>query len=161
METHDWLLIVKNTCQLATKKWPKFGYYVTNFMGYNLAIIVLQNLFFIDLYRIDTNVINLFILFEYWCHVHCLNMNVICLFVFFRHRCCMFILVVYTQKSCTWLPCLKNAWHSCLNNTNVWNNNFTQIWNEPMKLVNLWCKLVVENNPLLIEWLKSILVIIN
>jgi hypothetical protein len=102
------------------------------------------NFVFIGLYGIDTNVINLFVLFEYWCHVHCLNTNVICLFVFFKHRCCMSIFVVYTQKSCTWLPCLKNAWHLCLNNTNLWNNNFTRIWNEPMKLVNLWCRLAVK-----------------
>ncbi len=123
METHDWLLIVKNTCQLATKKWPEFGHYITNFMGYELTIIVLWNLFFIGLYGIDTNVIYPFVLFEYWCHVHYLDTNVICLFVFFRHRCCMSI-YVYTQKSCTRLPCLNNAWHSCLNNTNLWNNIF-------------------------------------
>ncbi len=51
-------------------------------------------------------------------------MNVICLFVLFRHKCCMSIHVVYTWKSCTWLLCLNNAWHSCLNDTNPWNNIF-------------------------------------
>jgi hypothetical protein len=36
----------------------------------------------------------------------------------------MCICVVYTQKSFTWLPCLNNAWHLCLNNMNPWNNRF-------------------------------------
>jgi len=65
-----------------------------------------------------------FILFEHQCHVHCLNTNVICLFVLFKHGCCMFIHVVYTWKSSTQLSCLNNAWHSCFNNMNPWNNKF-------------------------------------
>jgi hypothetical protein len=63
-------------------------------------------------------------LFEHRCRVHCLNVNVICLFVLFSHRCCMSICVVYTTKSCTQLPCLNSAWHSCLYYTNSWNNRF-------------------------------------
>jgi hypothetical protein len=55
---------------------------------------------------------------------HCLNTNIICLFILFKHECCMFIRFVYTQKSCTWLSYLKNAWHSYLNNTNLWSNRF-------------------------------------
>ncbi len=95
---------------------------ITNFMGHNLAIIVMWNLFFIGSYGIDTNVINLLVLFEHWCHVHYLNTNVICLFVLFIHECYVFICVVYTWKSCKWLPCLNNAWHLCVNNMNPWNN---------------------------------------
>jgi hypothetical protein len=41
-----------------------------------------------------------------------------------RHGCYMSIHVVYTQKLCTRLSCLNNAQHSCLNNMNLWNNNF-------------------------------------
>ncbi len=70
--------------------------YITKFMGHDLAIIVVQNLFFIGSYGIHMDVIHLLVLFEYRCHVHCLNMNVICLFVLFRHDCCMFIRVAYT-----------------------------------------------------------------
>jgi hypothetical protein len=93
-----------------------FALYITNFMGHDLAIIIVQNLFFIGLYRIDMNVIHLLILFEYWCCVHCFNTNIIYLFILFKHRCYMFICVVYTQKSCTWPP--------CLNDTHPWNNIF-------------------------------------
>ncbi len=39
--------------------------YIANFMGHNLAIIVVQNFLFIGLYGIDTNVIHLLILFEH------------------------------------------------------------------------------------------------
>jgi len=38
---------------------------ITNFMGHNLTIIVVRNLFFIGLYEIDTNVIHLLLLFEH------------------------------------------------------------------------------------------------
>jgi hypothetical protein len=69
-------------------------------------------------------IIHLLVLLEHWWYVHCLNTNVICLFVLFRHGCCMFIRVVYTQKSCTWLLCLSNAWHLCLNDMNLWNKRF-------------------------------------
>jgi hypothetical protein len=68
--------------------------------------------------------IHLFVLFEHQYHVHCLDMNVICLFVLFRHECCVFVCIVHTQKSCTQLLCLNNAWHSCVNNVNPWNNRF-------------------------------------
>jgi hypothetical protein len=93
-------------------------------MGHNFVIIVLPNLFFISLYGINIDVIHLLVLFEHWCHAHRLNTNVICQFMLFRHKCCMFIRVVYTWKPCTQLPCPNNAWHSCLNNTNLWNNIF-------------------------------------
>jgi hypothetical protein len=97
---------------------------ITNFMGHNLAIIVVRNLLFIGSYGTDTDVIHLFILFKHQCHVHCLDTNVMCLFVLFKHECCVFICIVYTRKSCRWLSCLNNAWHSCLNNMNPWINRF-------------------------------------
>ncbi len=97
---------------------------ITNFMGHNLTIIVVRNLFFIGLYEIDTNVIHLLLLFEHWCHVHYLDTNVICPFISFKHECCVFICVVYIWKSCTHLLCLNNAWHSCVNDMNLWNNKF-------------------------------------
>ncbi len=74
-----------------------------------------------------------------WRCVHCLCMNVIWLFVLFKHGCCMFIHIVYTQKLCTSLLCLNNAWHSCSNDTKPEITNFASIWNEPMKFINLWC----------------------
>jgi hypothetical protein len=83
-----------------------------------------MNYFFIGLYGIDTNVIHLVVLFEHRCCVHYLDMNVICMFILFRHECCMSIHIVYIQKLCTWLLCLNNAWHSCVNDTNPWNNIF-------------------------------------
>jgi hypothetical protein len=49
---------------------------IIDFMRHNLAIIVMQNLFFIGLYIIDTYVIHLFVLFEHQCHVHYLYTNV-------------------------------------------------------------------------------------
>ncbi len=55
----------------------------------------------------------------------------------------MFIHVVYAWKLCTWLLCLNNAWHSCLNNINLWNNRFcTNLeWtHEAYKFVMLSCK---------------------
>jgi hypothetical protein len=69
---------------------------ITNFMGHNLAIIFVQILLFISVYEINTNVIHLLVLFEYQCHMHCLDMNVICLFVLFKHGCYMSICVIYT-----------------------------------------------------------------
>jgi hypothetical protein len=72
----------------------------------------------------DMNVIHLLVLFEHQCHVHCLDTKVICLFILFKHECCMSIRFIYTWKSSTWLPRLNNAWHSCLNYTNPWNNWF-------------------------------------
>jgi hypothetical protein len=53
-----------------------------------------------------------------------LNTNVICLFVLFKDKCYMSIRIIYTWKSCTQIQCLNNAWHSCVNNTNPWNNIF-------------------------------------
>jgi hypothetical protein len=38
---------------------------ITNFMGHDLTIIVVQNLLFISSYGIDMNVIHLFVLFEH------------------------------------------------------------------------------------------------
>jgi hypothetical protein len=83
--------------------------FITNFMGHNLTIIVVQNLLFIGSNVIDTYVIHLLILFKHQCHVHCLNMNVISLFILFKHGCCMSIHIVYIGKSCTQLSCLNNA----------------------------------------------------
>ncbi len=83
--------------------------YITNFMGHNLIIIVVRNLFFISLYGIDTYVIHLLVLFEHRCCVHYLDTNVICLFVLFRHKCCVSIRIVYTGKLCTRFLCLNNA----------------------------------------------------
>jgi len=57
----------------------------------------------------------LYALFKHECHM------LVCMF---KHGCCMSICVVYTRKLCTQLSCLNNAWHSCLNNTNSWNNRF-------------------------------------
>jgi hypothetical protein len=50
--------------------------------------------------------------------------NVICLFILFIHKYYMSICVVYIWKSYTEFLCLINAQHSCLNNTNLWNNKF-------------------------------------
>jgi len=86
-----------------------FMHYIINFMGHDLAIIVLQILLFIGLYRIDMNAIHLLVLFELQCHVHCLNMNVICRSILFKHKCCVSIHIFYTQKLCTPLLCLNNA----------------------------------------------------
>jgi hypothetical protein len=107
--------------------WKKDGFslyyakcfYITNFLGHEMAMIVVQNLFFISSYGIDTNVIHLFVLFKHWCCAHCLNMNAICLFILFKYKCCMSIHVVYTWKLCTQFLYLNNAQHSCLNNTNL------------------------------------------
>jgi hypothetical protein len=78
-------------------------------MGHNLVIIVVRNLLFIGSCGIDIDVIHLLVLFEHQFHVYCLNTNVICMFLLFKHRCCMLIHVIYTQKSCTQLPCINNA----------------------------------------------------
>jgi hypothetical protein len=72
---------------------------ITNFMGHDLAIIVVWNLFFIGLYEINMNVIHLLVLFEHRCCVHCLNMNVICMFILFKHKCCASIRIVYIWKT--------------------------------------------------------------
>jgi hypothetical protein len=107
--------------------WKKDGFpwycgrcfYITNFSSHEIIMIVVQKLFFLGSYGIDTNVIHLFVLFEHRCRAHYLNTNVICLFILFKHKCCMSIHVVYTWKLCTQLLCLNNAQHSCLNNTNL------------------------------------------
>jgi hypothetical protein len=91
-------------------------YIITNFMGHDLAIIIMWNLLFICSCEIDLNVIHLLVLFEHQCHAHCLNTNVICLSILFELKYCMFICVICTWKLCTWF--------SCLNNTNLWNNKF-------------------------------------
>jgi hypothetical protein len=70
--------------------------FITNFMGHDLAIIVVQNLLFIGSNGIDTDVIHLLVLFKHYCHMHCLDMNVICMFILFKHGCCMSIRIVYT-----------------------------------------------------------------
>ncbi len=98
--------------------------FITNFMGHELVIIIMQNFLFIGLYGIDTDVIHLLVLFEHQCHVYCLDMNVICIFVLFEHKCCVFICIVYTRKSCARLPCVNNAWNMCLNNMNPRKNRY-------------------------------------
>jgi hypothetical protein len=91
---------------------------ITNFMGHDLAIIVVRNFLFIGLCGIHMDVLHLLVMFEHRCCVHCLNTNVICLFILFKHECCVSIHIVYTWKLCTWLPCINSAWHSCVNNIN-------------------------------------------
>jgi len=113
--------------------------FITNLMGHDLAIIVVWNLLFIGSYGINTNVIHLLVLFKHWYHAHCLDTNVICLFILFKHGCCMFICVVYTRKSYTQLSCLNNARHSCLTNTNLWNNKFRM----DLKWTHEVCKFVM------------------
>ncbi len=63
------------------------------------------NLFFLSLYGINMNAIHLFILIKHECHM-------------------LIRIVFYTQKLYTWLLCLNNARHSCLNTINSWNNIF-------------------------------------
>jgi hypothetical protein len=75
-------------------------------------------------------------------YVHYLDTNVIFLFVLFKHWCYMSIHVVYTWKLCTWLSCLNNAQHSCLNNTNLWNNRFYT----NLKWTHEACKFFVMTN---------------
>jgi len=80
-------------------------------------------------------------LFRHECHMH---------IILFKRGCCMSICVVYTRKLCTQFPCLKNAWHSCLNNTNLWNNRFhmdLEWTHEPYEFV-MWFFLL-----LLLLWL--------
>ncbi len=52
----------------------------------------------------------------------------------FRHECCVFIRIVYTQKLSTRLLCLNNAWHSCVNDMNPWNNIFHRFETNPWSL---------------------------
>jgi hypothetical protein len=94
--------------------------------------------FFISLYGINTIIIHLLILFEHRCHVFYLNMNVICMFVLFRYGYYVFICVIYRWKSYTQLPCLNNAWHSCLNDMNSWNNKFRMDLEQTHEVYNLW-----------------------
>jgi len=73
--------------------------FITNFMGHNLTIIVMQNLIFIGSYEIDMDVIHLLVCLNidsmcivyaqmsYACS-YCLNTNVACLFVLFTHESC-------------------------------------------------------------------------
>ncbi len=65
-------------------------------MGHNLAIIIVQNLFFIGSCGIGMDVIRLLVLFKHQCCVYSLNTNVICMFVLFRQKCSMSIHVIYT-----------------------------------------------------------------
>jgi len=97
--------------------------HITNFMGQDLAIIIRWFFFSIGLYGINMDVIHLLVLFKHQCRVHCLDTNVICMFILFKHKCCVYI-HIYTWKLCTRLPCLNNAWHSCVNDMNPWNNIF-------------------------------------
>jgi hypothetical protein len=77
--------------------------YITNFMGYNLAIIVVQNLFFIGSYGIDINV---------FIYVYFLNIDVMrivltrisyfylyCLsWMLYVYSCCLHMKIVYTTS---------------------------------------------------------------
>jgi hypothetical protein len=112
---------------------------ITNFMGHELTIIVTWNLFLTCSYGTNINVIHLLVLFEHWYCAHCLYTNVICLFVLFKHKYCIYIHVVYTWKSCIGLLCLYNEQHSCLNNTNIWNNKFHM----DLKQTHETCKFVM------------------
>jgi hypothetical protein len=55
-------------------------------MGHDLATIVVQNLFSIGLYGIDTKVIHLLVLFEHQYYVHCLDLGIVCLFMLFIRK---------------------------------------------------------------------------
>jgi hypothetical protein len=69
-------------------------------MGHDLAIIVMQNLFFIGSYGIDTDVIHLLALFEHQCCVHYLNTNVICLFILLdTNVVCLFVLITHESHA--------------------------------------------------------------
>jgi hypothetical protein len=74
-----------------------------------MATIIVQNLFFIGLCEIDTNVIHLFILFEHQCCAYCLNTNVIRIFILNMDVVCLFML--FTHRSHAHNTCLNNAWH--------------------------------------------------
>jgi hypothetical protein len=76
-----------------------------------------------------------FIWHRHECHSSNCIVWTLMLCTFFWHKCCMpicivytwcymFIPIIYTQKSCKQFPCLNNAWHSCLNNMNPWNDRF-------------------------------------
>jgi len=47
--------------------WPFFGlpFFITDSMGHDLTIIIVQNLLFIVSYQINTNIIHLLMLFEH------------------------------------------------------------------------------------------------
>jgi hypothetical protein len=133
------------------------------------------NVFFISSYGINTHVIHLLMLFEHWYHVHCVDTNVICLFISFKHKCCMSICVFYTRKSYTRLLCLNNARHSCLTNTNIWNNKFCMdleqtheackfVMKIPLLVVIcgsinflIWIKVEVEHRSCLLKNLENLL----
>ncbi len=110
LETWTYLLIrngilVSFKKDIAKTNIFKCCQYITNFMGHKLAIIVMWNMFFS--YGIDMNVIHLLVLIEHQYDANYLNTNfILCLFVLFGHKCWIFILVVYTWKSCTQLLCL-------------------------------------------------------
>jgi hypothetical protein len=108
--------------------------YIINFMGHDLEIIVVWNLFFIGLYGLNIDVIHLFVLFKPWCHAHCLNMNVMCLFIWFRHICwCLFVL--FTQKNHAYEFHVQ-IMHDITTYEII---DFAWIWNKPMKPIKLWC----------------------
>jgi hypothetical protein len=69
-------------------------------MGHDLAIIVVQNLFFIGSYGIEIDVIHLLILFEHQCCVHYLNTNVICMFYCLdTNVVCLFVLFTHEKHA--------------------------------------------------------------
>jgi hypothetical protein len=57
--------------------------HITNFMGYNLAIIIMRNLLFIGSYGIDMDVNQLVVLFEHQC-----------LCALLGHKCHMFVRII-------------------------------------------------------------------
>jgi hypothetical protein len=69
--------------------------HITNLMDYDLTIIIMWNLIFINSCRIDANVIHLFVLFKHRCYAQCLNTNIICLFVLFKYKCYIHVVLCY------------------------------------------------------------------
>jgi hypothetical protein len=51
--------------QTIASEWFVMYFSITNFMGHDLAIIVMQILFFISLYGIDMHVIHLLVMLEH------------------------------------------------------------------------------------------------
>jgi hypothetical protein len=70
------------------------------FHGSRLAIIVMQDLLFIGLYKVDMNVIHLFVLFEHKYCVHCLDTNFNA-YLYYLNTDVVCIFVLFTPKSCS------------------------------------------------------------
>ncbi len=74
----------------------------------------------------------------------------------------VFICVVYTQKSFTWLPCLNNAQHSHLNNMNLWNNKFhTDLkWTHEAYKFVVYDQNIVKNKSQRLPFIKTMFLIV-